>query len=140
MPRRILTTGCANGVFKCLPCPPTDPTDQLAQLLCGTLAGLEELGSPPCSADDVAQGRFVQAAFPQNASFCAAGGPTLVARGLATSVSCCNDKDLCNALPVAPPLTTPPAPTLRCYQGVDNNVVLQTVTSPRCAVDFAAAG
>jgi hypothetical protein len=122
---RIYITGCANAVLKCLPCPPADPTNQLAQLVCGTLAGIAELGQQPCSADDIAKGRFVEAAFPQNSSFCAAG-PALNASGLATSVSCCNDKNLCNT------------PSMRCYQGVDSKVALQSVASRRCVAPRVA--
>jgi hypothetical protein len=124
-------------VFKCLACPPTGEAaaDPLVRLVCDTLVGLERFGKP-CSADDVAKGRFVEAAFPQNASYCAAG-PALISRGLATTVTCC-DRDLCNAPLDVTPLTnivatTPLPPTLRCYHGVDDSIQLQTVKSSRCA-------
>jgi hypothetical protein len=124
-------TGCASSEFKCLPCLPADLVNPLVQMVCQTLMGLETLGKP-CSAADIAQGRFVQAAFPQNATYCAAG-PALIASGLATSLTCCNDKDLCNAFPVIVKTTQPLTSTLRCYQGVNSNIQLQTVSSPRCA-------
>ena len=89
------------------------------KMVCEPLKSLGILGSPPCSADDIAKGRFVQASFPQNASYCAMG-QALIAQGLATSVTCCNDKNLCNAVP-----------TLRCYNGAESNIRLQTVASLR---------
>ena len=114
-----------------MPCLDADLVNPLVRMVCGTLKSLEDLGKP-CSADDISQGRFVHVAFAQNASFCDAG-PALKANGLATSVACCNDKNLCNALPVVPSLNTPPPSGLRCYQGMDSKIALQPVTSSRCA-------
>ncbi len=106
-------------MFKCLPCLPADFADPLVRAVCEPLKGLGLMGSPPCSAEDIAQGRFVQAGFPQNASYCTAG-PALAAMGLANDVKCCNDKDLCNTV-------------LRCYEGADSKIEMKPTRSPRCA-------
>ena len=88
---------------------------------------------PPCSPTDIAEGRFVEVSFIQNASYCALG-PALISMGLAKSLQCCST-DECNVqIPASNmPVTTAAsaAPTLQCYFGADNNVQLMTVTSIR---------
>ena len=83
----------------------------------------------PCSPSDISQGRYVEVAFFQNASYCALG-PVLFARGLATRLDCCST-NLCNQ--ISSQVTIAPAvnSTLQCYYGSDANVQLKTVLSAR---------
>lgn len=93
-------TGCASGVFRCQTCSPP-PANPLAAAVCGILAGLP---GQACSASDIAEGRSVFAAFPQNASFCGMAA-ALAGQGLASGLQCCAT-DVCNSPP--PPQTPPP--------------------------------